>query len=190
MARDSTASESDIEAFLKADLHDALKGLFVSAVNWAAHPEHSDERGVRGLAMYANCVQARALYEFYFGRQAGNQQVVGGDARALDFAPSWVPSDRRNLYGSFMGPGSAAQKRVFHLVYGRPGYSGGTAPDESDHLKNQVRAFTEHLRQLTTEFAHELQPRYRALVETSLEDALTIAREVARNYGVTLAELA
>lgn len=190
MAAVSPASEADMDAFLTADLRDALRGLFVSAVSWAAHPEDSDERGVRGLAMYANFVQARALYEFYFGRQQGNRRVVGGDARALDFAPSWVPSDSRNLYGAFMDHGSPAQKRVFHLVYGRPESSGGTAPDESDHLKNQVRAFTEHIRQLTTEFAQELQPRHRALVEASLQDALTSARVVANEYGVTLPELA
>lgn len=190
MNKNISASSQEMEAFLEHDLRDALKGLFVSAVSWAAHPEQSDERGVRGLAMYANLVQARALYEFFFGEQARNSPIIGGDARALDFVSSWTPSDSRNLYATFMGKGAAAQKRVFHLVYGRPGYSGGTEPDESDHLKNQVRAFAEHIRDLTTEFARKLQPHHRALVEASLQDALATAGAVANDYGVTLPKLA
>lgn len=189
MGKSVTASSQDMERFLREDLRDALTGLFVGAVSWEAHPEQSDQRGVRGLAMFTSLVQARALYEFFF-EHAPSPPMIGGNASAFQFAPSWVPKDARSLYAHYMGKGAPAQKRVFHLVYGRSGYSGGSAPDESDHLKNQVRELTRDIRDLTSEFALDLHPPFRGLVENALQRALETARDVARGYGIALPELA
>lgn len=180
-------TSSDLEAFLRDDLRDALKWVFVGAVSWVAHPEATDQVGVRGLGMFTTLVQARSLYEFFFER--GPAPSLGGTARAMHFNASWTARDVRGLYATYMGKGTPAQKRVFHLVYGRPHYSGGTAPDESDHLKNHVRALAQDLREITTAFAQVLDPNYRTLVESALQNALQTADAVGKAYGVTLAEL-
>jgi len=57
--------------FLRDDLSDALKGLFVSAVVWKAadRTEKAKEKELcpflKGIAASATFLQARALYEFY-----------------------------------------------------------------------------------------------------------------------------
>lgn len=53
--------------FLEDDLSDALKGLFVGAVVWAAADASERCPFQKGLGMFTNLVQARSLYESAFG---------------------------------------------------------------------------------------------------------------------------
>jgi hypothetical protein len=166
--------------FLEEDLTDALKWLFVGAVAWQAtdpkenQPERCCHQKV--LAMYTSLVQARALYEFYYDVKPNRKP---DDARVRDFAPSWVVP-KRHYYSKYMDGGAPANKRVFHLVYGRNRHSGGRGgSDESEDLKNQVLAFAKELREITEEFVKCAEPQFVRLVQAALENGLNEAESVA-----------
>lgn len=170
--------------FLKKDLYNTLKELFIGAVTWRAHLD-ADTRYLRDLGMFSCFVQARALYEFFYLKPNGGSKL-GGTASAYHFIRSWKPSDERQLYAKYMDKNTPAQKRVFHLVYGRSGYAGGAAKDESDHLKNQVLNFAVDLKRLTEEFARSVDEKYRPSVECALRRALQDAATLARGYDIDL----
>jgi len=177
---DNTAMKRD---FLKLDLHNALKELFIGAITWNAHPQPKDTHYLRDLGMFTSFVQARALYEFFYKKTVSPLQA-GLDASAYHFAASWKPCDHHDLYKNYMGHWTPAQKRIFHLVYGRSDFSGGTAPNESDHLKNQVVAFAKDLKRLTEEFAGCVSEEYRDIVRGALERALKDGEALAEKYNI------
>ena len=87
-------------AFLKADLRDALEWLFVGAVVWHAasdKPERCCHQ--KPLGMFSVFIQARALYEFYCKKER-----TLDDARALDFCDSWTPPNS-SLYRDYVQKG-------------------------------------------------------------------------------------
>jgi hypothetical protein len=172
----SSVTLNDKADFLERDLYDALRWTFVSAVAWSA----GDGRPERVLGMNTNFVQARALYEFYFAR--------GGepdDARARDFAPSWA-EPKSHSYLKYMRRGTPANKRIFHLVYGRSAAAnaGGPGHDGPDHLKNQVLEFAKDLRRITENFIGCVEPRFHTTVRTALDKALCEADKTANHYGI------
>jgi hypothetical protein len=170
------ATLDEKKEFLEKDLFDALRWSFVSAVTWYA----TEGRPERVLGMNTNFVQARALYEFYFTRGSKPD-----DARAFDFAPSWTES-ASPLYLKYMKNETPANKRVFHLVYGRSDAvnAGGPRDDGSDHLKNQVLEFAKDLRRLTEDFIGCVEPEFQGIVRTALNRALSEAKKTADNYGI------
>jgi hypothetical protein len=179
------ASVETMKNFLKDDLYNSLKELFVGAVTWA-YGQRNDVRYMRDLGMFTCFVQARALYEFFYKKKKnrkGNYQP-GGTASARHFLPSWTPQDHQKLYANYMCDGAPAQKRVFHLVYGRSRFSGGVKEDESDHIKNQVLVFARDIKRLTVEFAASVKQGERELVECALANALLASRELAESYGI------
>jgi hypothetical protein len=172
--------------FLKRDLSDTLKWLFVGAVVWQA----ADPRGKRpecgchqrALGMYMSFTQARALYEFYFSKEDNRND----DARARHFLRSGAkPKFKSSLYPRYI-KGKPANKRVFHLVYRRSEHSGGgeSGGDESEHLKNQVLVFARELRQITEEFARHVERRFVRLVQSALEDGLNEGGKVADCFKI------
>lgn len=170
--------------FLDENLYNALNGLFVGAVTWEAHPLKKDQHYLRGIGMSASFVQARALYEFFYNTSEQYKTPQdGGNAQARHFAPTWNEPKSR-LYSDYMAHGQPAQKRIFHLVYCRSKYSGGTAPDESDHLKNQVVEVAKDLRRLTEEFAKRVEPQFQHSVESALRKALDEAKGLAKHYEI------
>jgi hypothetical protein len=160
--------------FLKEDLLNALRWLFVNAVVW--HASEND----RLSAMYTSFVEARALYEFYF---AGRGK--GDDARAVHFADQWA-EPQSAPYLKYMAPRAPAQKRVFHLVYGRskPENAGGPGHDGRDHLKNQVLNIAKDLLRITETFVGSVRPEFRDLVQAALEKAVSEAENKASYYGI------
>jgi hypothetical protein len=161
-----------------------LKELFIGAVTWHAHPQQIDKCYLRDLGMFTCFVQARALYEFFNSTKKNNLQS-GITASAADFTSTWKkPCDSEGLYSKYMASKTPAQKSVFHLVYGRSKFSGGTADDESDHLKSQVLNFANDVKRLTREFAAGVDNNHRELVESALARALHDAHELANEYGV------
>ncbi len=176
------------ESFLKADFHDALKWLFVGAVTWQAHPLDIDKNYLRATGMFTSLVHARALYEFFYKCDAPNFEA-GKDARAKHFVSSWkMHDDPNSLYAKYMGKGKPAQRRVFHLVYGRETTEGGSR-DGSGELNSRVLEFATDLKRITEDFAKKLTgtgelDRYRELVECVLAMSLAESSEVAKTYGV------
>jgi hypothetical protein len=79
---------------------------------------------------------------------------------------------------------SPVQKRAFHLVYGRSGCSGGSAPDESDHLKNQVLELATDLVRLTRDFVGMLSGSNHDLASAALQRALGEADQLAKEYRI------
>jgi hypothetical protein len=80
-----------------------------------------------------------------------------------------------------MAKNTPAQKRVFHLVYHRSDFSGGSAGDESDHLKNRVLDFAKDLKRLTSEFGAACVKReHREAVESALRKALMDSERLAK----------
>jgi hypothetical protein len=166
--------------FLDKDLYDALRWLFVGAVAWEAARTLQDRCGrLSVLGMLTSFVQARALYEFFYS--SGKRD----DARARDFSPSWDQSAKSDLYLKYMASEKPANKRVFHLVYGRSKHPGGTGEDSSDHLKNQVVNFARDLRKLTEIFIESVEPNLRVSVQSALQKALKEAEENANHYGIS-----
>jgi len=166
--------------FLEDDLSDALKGLFVGAVVWAAADASERCPFQKGLGMYTNLVQARSLYEFYGPRPAGDDD----DARASHFAPNWDRTGVTPLGTKYMGWGKPANKRVFHLVYDRSVHAGGLGHDGPDHIKNQVIEFAKDLRGLTERFSQSVDSDFRTSVQLALEKALKGAAEAANGCGI------
>jgi hypothetical protein len=165
---------------LESDLYNSLKELFIGAVTWHAHPEQNDTRYLRDLGMFTCFVQARALYEFFYGSESTTLQP-GSTASAHRFAHPWKPRDQEGLYSSYMAKNTPAQKRVFHLVYHRSDFSGGSAGDESDHLKNRVLDFAKDLKRLTGEFGVAcVKSEHREAVESALRKALMDSERLAK----------
>jgi len=131
------------------------------------------------ISTLASLTQARALYEFFF---AGQQKR--DDARACDFAPKWNPNPS-SLYTTYMGNGKPTNKRVSHLVYNRSAHSGGSAANESDHLKNQVLNFTKELRDITERLARQADPSFSSSIRCALDKARAEAQRTADRYGIT-----
>lgn len=167
-------------AFLNDDLYDALRWLFVSVVTWEAMRQRPEvcTANQDAISMLASLTQGRALYEFFF---AGQQK--GDDARAHDFASRWNPSPSF-LYTTYMGKGKPTNKRVSHLVYNRSAHSGGFAPNESDHLKNQVLKIAKDIRDLTEQFAVSADAGFRNAIRAALQNALEQARHTADHYCI------
>ena len=177
------------EDFLRDDFLDSLKWLFVGAVTWHAHPLKKDKDYLRAQGMFTSLVQARSLYEF-FNNCDNSSSVSGGTVRAQHFVPSWTkPNDPKRLYTKYMAYGKPANRRVFHLVYGRANPGGGSMGGGSDELNQQVLEFARDLRRITEEFGQCLvgdpqQDRYRELVECALAKALVAGCEHARRCEI------
>ena len=170
------------EDFLRDDLYNGLKELFVGAVTWRAHQE-IDTCYLRDLGMFTCFVQARALYEFFYNEQRAPE--CGSTASAHHFASSWKPSDERNLYSKYMAKETPAQKRVFHLVYGRSEFSGGRLEDECVDLKSRVLDFARDVKRLTAQFAEScVDTMHRGPVESALNRARCAADELAKQYNI------
>jgi hypothetical protein len=158
-------------------LLNALRWLFVNAVVWHAsdiRPE-SENRPELLPAMYTSFVEARGLYEFYFSKSKRD----GDDARVCHFtnANSWAEPPS-SLYLKYMGPKTPAQKRVFHLVYGRSKEENARGPghDDRSHLKYQVLVLAKDLRRITESFISSAAPRFQSLVQAALDGALAEAQ--------------
>jgi hypothetical protein len=175
-----TANALEMKDFLEEDLYDALRWTFVSAVAWHA----SDCGPERVFEMNTNFVQARALYEFYFGDKDTKERKPD-DARARDFGGSWNETGT-DLYLKYMCGGKPANKRVFHLVYGRssPDNAGGPGPDGDDHIKNQVLEFARDLHRTTERFIECADKQFCDIVRTTLNQALAEAAKTADFYGI------
>jgi hypothetical protein len=177
-------TQQEKKEFLEKDLLDALRWLFVNAVVWHAsdnRPE-SENRPELLPAMYTSFVQARALYEFYFSKRDDHD-----DARACHFANanSWTEPPS-SLYLKYMGPQTPAQKRVFHLVYGRSKRenAGGPGRDDRSHLKYQVLILAKDLRRITESFVNSAAPEFQSLVQAALDGALAEAQTTATSYAI------
>lgn len=168
----------DKTALLEADLADCLRWLLVGAVAWKAGSVTSSVPHQQVLAMNTAFTQARALYEFFYGPSGRSD-----DARATDFISDWAPP-MSPPYLAYMSAGKAANKRMFHLVYRRTEHAGGEAPDESDHLKNQVVVVAEDLIGLTREFVGQLDSELQPHGQTALQLALDEAARCADAYTI------
>lgn len=164
-------------SFLEQDLYDALRWMVVGAVTWTA-PDCRAHPHLKVLSMNTVFVQARALYDFYFGKG-----IRVDDARASHFVASWADSPSAEL-SDFLGTGRPANKRVFHLVYDRQAHSGGSSNDESDHLKNQVLNLATRLLDTTCDFVARLDDGLRPSGQLAVRQALRDARACARVYSI------
>jgi hypothetical protein len=175
----SVRDGSTKEKFLREDLRDALRWLFEGAIAWEAAKKRPERAGHHQvvLGMYVSLVQARALYEFFYGHGQGD------DARASHFAPAWKPLETEP-YRKYMAGGKPANKRVFHLVYNRAAHAGGSGHEGPDHLKNQVLEFAKDLRTLTEEFARNAGPAFRDSAQGAFREALKEANRAADHYGI------
>jgi hypothetical protein len=184
----------EMKKFLEEDLSHALKELFVGAVVWEAADVEKGRSELcpfqRDLAMYASFVQARALYEFYSQKKKRKAKKGQGqdDARARDFIPTgkWTgKGSKSKLYSKYMDNDAPANKRVFHLVYGRSRQAGGPINDETRHIKNQVLAFARELLKFTREFGNRVEPDFRGSARCALGKALKAAEEAANGCKIT-----
>jgi hypothetical protein len=172
--------EGEKKELLEKDLYNELRWLFVAAVTWFASENSCGNRDP--LATIASLTHARALYEFFYG----GERPDGDDARAFHFcaANSWNPG-KTSLYLNYMASGQPANKRVFHLVYNRSNHAGGPGHDGPDHVKNQVLNFAKDLAQLTEEFIRCVEPKFKNVVGTALENARAEAKKTADSCGIT-----
>lgn len=179
--------------FLKKDLADALKALFVAAVVWtaAAEAERTHKKEicpfVKGIAASASFVQARALYDFYDPKKSRKLRGFQGEsACACHFvARKWTEKDfQSDLYDRYLDNQKPANKRVFHLAYERSVFSGGIELDESDHLKNQPLGFAKDLHNVTKYFITRVEECFRDAANTALEDAIEAANQAAAGCGI------
>lgn len=164
------------EKFLRYDLYDALRWLFVGAVAWQAaqtKPEWAGHNRIV-LGMFTSLVQARALYEFFCG--SNNRRP--DDARSCDFR--WAPGATA-LYSKYMATGQPANKRVFHLVYHRSRHPGGVRQAQ---LKHQVLAFAKELCWLTDQLARNSDEGFRRKIKSALRRALRQADIAAKEYDI------
>lgn len=165
--------------FLQEDLYDALMFLFVGAVAWqATEAKEKKTEGCyqqRAQGMFTALVQARSLYEFYFQKKA-----LPDDARASHFARSWA-EPKSQLYQDYMCAGRPANKRVFHLVYGR-----GKADSAGDPIRDQVVNFAKDVQRITGKFAQSAETDFRGLIQAALDRALGEARKAAQRYGIAI----
>jgi hypothetical protein len=186
-----TRTPEDEKTFLEEDLYDALRWLFVGAVNWYATFDRPDIcPHQRVLGMYTTFVQARALYDFFYKDDHDKTKHLD-DALAAHFfasASKWKP-DETELYKTYMKGKRPVNKRVFHLVYRRSEHSGGPLGEHEgpDHLKHQVLAFANDLRKLTKRFVNCVDDRHKDSAKSALAKALDDAERAARDCNVGLA---
>jgi hypothetical protein len=177
-------------AFLREDLLDTLKWLFVGAIAWDAaskrdsYPFDTEKRPCSPhlivMAMYTTLTLCRSLYEFFSGNPGGD------NARAVDFAAGWNPSIHSTLYSNYMAKHKAINKRISHLVYNRASHSGGTGHEGPDQLNQQVLPCAKDILDLTREFVRLIDSAdLRAAAQSSLEGAVAEANSIAKAYGVT-----
>ncbi len=98
-------------------------------------------------------------------------------------AGQWSPNETL-LYLTYMAGGRPANKRMFHLVYRRDRYSGGTGHDGPGHLKNQIVNFAIDLLTLSRDFVKALGPMLQPHAQQALDRALDEAAAVAAEYGI------
>src|SRR3984885_15796148 len=106
------ASADRQKDFLKDDLSDALKGLFVGAVVWEAadRAEEAKEKELcpflKRLAASESFVQARALYEFYNPKKTDKPRVEKGENAHASHFGEWTQkestSDELNLFEKYI----------------------------------------------------------------------------------------
>ncbi|HXM13040.1 MAG TPA: hypothetical protein VN946_24020 [Terriglobales bacterium] len=178
-------------SFLREDLLDTLKWLFVGAIAWEGAKNRNlcrfdaEKRAcspkLTVMAMYTTLNLARTLYEFFHTENRG-----GDNARAVDFSTSWDRSARSQVYINYMAPGMPVNKRISHLVYNRALHSGGTGHEGQDHLNKQVVSAAEDILGLTKKFVLMIDDvALRAEAQSALDGALAEADTVAKAYGVT-----
>lgn len=170
--------DARFDTFLQDDLYDSLRWLFIGAIAWCAGQSNEKIPHQSVLGMHTSMVQARALYEFYFS-SAGSARP--DDARAANLV--WRPRESE-IYKRYMANGKAANKRMFHLVLGRDGHSGGTDDGQVDDLNRQVLAFALDLLGLTRDLVESLAPPSQQFAKASLDDALREAEVTAAAYGI------
>jgi hypothetical protein len=80
-----------------------------------------------------------------------------------------------------------ANKRVFHLVYGRSdaANAGGPGHDGPDQLKNQVLEFAKDLRRLTEVLINHAERDFRSIIRTALDKPFNEAQNAADYYGIS-----
>jgi hypothetical protein len=197
-------TEGSQKDFLKDDLSDALKGLFVGAVVWEAadKAEKAEKKELcpflKRLAASASFVQARALYEFYDPKNPPDKLKgeKGETAHASHFG-KWTEmeftSDELKLFEKYIRgqkatgvfrTNSPINKRVFHLAYDRSDFSGGLGQDGSDHLKNQPLEFATNLHDITKKFIEKVEGRFRESAKAALEKAREGARQAATGCNI------
>jgi hypothetical protein len=84
-----------------------------------------------------------------------------------------------------MGSGKPTKKRVSHLVYNRSVHSGGSAVNESDHLKNQVLKLPKEIRDMTKQLARQADPSFSSRIRCALDKAVAEAQKTANHCGIT-----
>jgi hypothetical protein len=171
------ATNKELHKFIAEDLYDALRWLFEGAVAWEAarmKPGKSS-RHQQAFGMFTSLVQARSLYEFFYGKKKPD------DARARDFVSKsrWIVPHSA-LYARYMENGKPAQKRVFHLVFNRPIHSGGLG----NELNKKVTEFAVDLRRLVEDFQRNADPEFRDEIECTLTKAILEANEAAKSFGI------
>jgi hypothetical protein len=178
------ATQSEKDEFLRKDLADALKWLVVGAIMWRAADTNGGKAELcphqRAVGMFTSLVQARALYEFYYGKDGRPD-----DAR-LRQVSSWTPK-QSTLYADYFANEKPANKRVFHLVYGRSMHSSGDAnnPNDPRHINNRVLDFAEELWTITKEFVNHVDDAtLRGEAERAFKSAGAEAETTAASYGV------
>ncbi|MGI8807930.1 MAG: hypothetical protein ACR2KK_08840 [Acidimicrobiales bacterium] len=175
-----TASAEDKLSFLANDFYDALRWLFEGAVAWQAGALKQEiSRHQQLFAMSTAVLQARALYEFFF-----SEQKAPDDARAQQFVAKWAVT-KTEPYKNYMASGMPANKRFFHLVFGREFRSGGSGHHGPDHLNQQVLSFAKDISILATSFVNAIDdPDLRTTAQEALDKANQDGAEAAADYEI------
>jgi hypothetical protein len=173
------STQKELHDFLSNDLYDALWWLFEGAVAWEAARLKPGQSGrhQKAFGMFTSLVQARSLYEFFYGKR----RAQSDDARAGDFASKskWT-APPSSLYARYMAPTRPAQKRVFHLVFNRSAHSGGTG----NELNRKVIEFASELRSLVEDLEQNADPQFKAEIGCALARAILEADKAAASYGI------
>jgi hypothetical protein len=173
-------SEQDRRDFLAKDLYNTLRYLVEGAVAWAAwkaSPGSNIFRHQGVLAMYASLMEARALYGFFHEHEPPRH---ADEARADDFVSNNWKAPKNPVYTEYMAWGKPANKRMFHLVYGRAQQAG------PNPLNEQVLEVAKDLRKLTEDFIKNItNADCRTCASKALQDALCEAEKAARHYSIT-----
>lgn len=168
----TTLDVSTKNDLLRVDLYNTLRWLFEGAIAWKASlGGHQRTRHQAVLGLFTCLVQARALYEFFYGTGGGD------NARASQFAAKWAPAETE-LYAKYMATRMPANKRIFHLVYDRSTHAGGLE-EEKERLEDRVLAIAIDLLQLCEEFAKNADTEFRESVRYALDKALGEAQKAA-----------
>jgi hypothetical protein len=79
-----------------------------------------------------------------------------------------------------------ANKRVFHLVYGRSkeANAGGPGPSGPSHINQQAVNFARDLRNITETSAGSVKQEFRDLVQSALRKGLEEAQNMADAFGI------